>query len=310
MQPPSTEDLPAFRGAPFLFPEMPRPFSSRVEVDFGAATHVGHVRSTNEDSYLIGRTGRYWERLHTSLPAGQLPARHEENGYLLAVADGMGGHQAGEVASSLALRTVVSAILNAAHWALKLDNPEERAQEVEEAKQRGVEYFRQAHQAINEQASGDAGLARMGTTLTGAYTFGTDLFVMHVGDSRAYLHRGGRLKQLTHDHTLAQELVEAGRLRPEEAHGHRFSHMLTRVLGAGAPEVRPESAHRQLADGDCLLVCSDGLTGMVGDARIAEVLGRGEPAEQACRALVQEALDGGGKDNVTVLVARYRVPGG
>src|SRR5262245_7707412 len=201
MQPlPSTEDLPALQAPAFLFPEMPRPFSSRVQVDFGAVTHVGLKRPTNEDSYLIGRTGRFWERLHTSLPEGELPAWHEENGYLMAVADGMGGYKAGEVASSLALRTVVSLVLNAAQWALKLDHPEERSHEGEQAIQRGMGYFHQVQRAIAERAADDPSLARMGTTLTGVYTFGADLFVMHVGDSRAYLHRGGQLRQLTRDH--------------------------------------------------------------------------------------------------------------
>lgn len=305
---PSTDDLPVYRAPAFLFPEMPMPLSSRVRVDFGALTHVGLRRPSNEDSYLIGRTGRVWERIATSLRDDELPARHEECGYLLAVADGMGGHHAGEVASTLALRTAVALILNAAHWALKLDSPEERSQEVSEAIDRGLEYFRQVHRAVVERARADPALARMGTTLTGAYIFGTDLFVMHVGDSRAYLLRDGKLAQLTHDHTIAQGMVEAGQMTPEQARHHRFSHMLTRAIGGEAADVRPDVVYRELRDGDALLVCSDGLTGMVDDARIADVLRREANAEAACQALLKEALAGGGKDNITILVARYRLP--
>lgn len=293
----------------FLFPEMPTPFSSLVKVEFAARTDTGKVRHHNEDSYLIFRTGRFFKRLHTSLPEGQLPEHFEESAYVLAVADGMGGHQAGDVASSLALRTAVSLILNAAHWALKLDHPDDRAHLIDEAIARGVAYFREINQTLAKQARSDPSLARMGTTLTSAYSFGADLFVLHVGDSRAYLFREGHLRQLTRDHTMVQALVEAGTLSHEQAARHRLRHVLTRALGGGGEEeLRVDVTHRELLDGDCLLLCSDGLSSMVPDGRIREVLARGEALEAACQTLVDLALQAGGKDNVTVLLARYQLP--
>jgi protein phosphatase len=145
----------------------------------------------------------------------------------------------------------------------------------------------------------------MGTTLTGAYTVGPEAFLGHVGDSRAYLYRAGRLAQLTRDHTMAQLARDSG-LPVVERSWHRT---LTNCLGGVGDEVRVEFHHVRLADGDHLLLCTDGLTDMVPDDEIAAVLGRpGAPQEQA-QALVDAALRGGGKDNVTVVVAHYALVG-
>lgn len=292
---------------PFQASQLPAPYSSLVSVDFGAASHAGLVRSKNEDSYLVFKTGRSWERLLTNLPE-QLPERFDEAGYVMAVADGMGGHQAGEIASSHAIRTAVAVILNHPHWALKLDNPSNRIQEIEQTIQRGKGYFRSIHAAILERAKGDPGLATMGTTLTATYSFGGDLFVMHVGDSRAYVLSGGALRQLTKDHTIAQEMADAGTMTAAQAQGHRLSHVLTRAMGGGADEVETSVEYHELADGDTVLLCTDGLTNMVPDSAIAEVLGRDAPAQDKAQALLDLALEAGGKDNVTVVVGGYRIP--
>jgi protein phosphatase len=266
------------------------------------------VRPHNEDAYLVFRTGRTWQRLMTSLPEGQLPERFEECGYGMAVADGMGGHRAGEVASNMALRTAVAVILNNPHWSLKLDNPVSRVKEIEQTINRGAQYFRAIHQAICDRARGDPTLASMGTTLTATYSFGADLFVMHVGDSRAYLWRKSELRQLTRDHTIAQEMADSGALSAEEAAGHRLSHVLTRAIGGGAEEIETSVEFHELHDGDVIFLCTDGLTNMVSDRAIASVLENGLPSDQACRALVERALDAGGKDNVTVVMAKYHLP--
>ncbi|MFO0878778.1 MAG: protein phosphatase 2C domain-containing protein [Gemmataceae bacterium] len=305
---PRPVDTAIYDTPPFLLPEVPEPFSSRVEVDLAALTHQGLVRSGNEDSYIIYRTSRMWERLHTSLSNDHLPRRFEENAYLLAVADGMGGHQAGEVASQLAIRTGVALVLNAAQWAMKLDHPEARESEIEEAVARGSDYFRRIHQALADQSMADPALSRMGTTLTVSYSVGDDLFVLHVGDSRAYLYRSDMLDQITRDHTVVQTLVDAGTITPEQAQGHRLRHVLTRVLGGGAREAHAEVSHRQLMDGDCLLVCSDGLTSMVPDTEIAAILRLQLSAERTCQTLIDAALAAGGRDNVTVALGRYRIP--
>jgi PPM family protein phosphatase len=301
-----TVELPLPPGADSL--DMPARFSALVRVDLGALSHVGKVRPNNEDSYLVFRTGRYWERLLTNLPAGELPARHEENAYVMAVADGLGGAEAGEVASSLALRTGVAQVLRASRWALKLDHPEDREREVREGIERGLSYFRKMHEAVSRRAEGDPALAGMGTTLTASYSVGDDLFVFHVGDSRAYLSRAGALRRLTHDHTMAQALADAGVISQAEVGRHRLRCVLTRAIGGAWGRLEAEVQQLRLVDGDQLLLCSDGLTGMVEDGAIAEVLRRAESSESACRALVDLALGRGGKDNVTVLLARYAIP--
>src|SRR6185503_12665000 len=126
----------------------PRPFSSLVQIDFGAMTHAGNVRTKNEDSYIIYRSGRYWEKVQTSLEAEDLPNRSDEIAYGMAVADGVGGAAAGDVASSMAIRVLVSLILNAAKWGLKLDNPETRERELQDVKERAEAHFQKVDQAL------------------------------------------------------------------------------------------------------------------------------------------------------------------
>src|SRR5262249_9869366 len=151
-------------------------------------------------------------------------------------------------------------------------------------------------------------LRGMGTTLTLAIISGLDLIVVHLGDSRAYLLRGGRLRQLTRDHTVAQSMVDEGTLTPEEAAIHRSRHALTSALGAGEERGDPQVQHLPLADGDQILLCTDGLTEMVDDATISEILCKSASADEACQKLVEQALQNGGKDNVTAVLARYRFP--
>src|SRR5262249_3777304 len=147
-------------------------------------------------------------------------------------------------------------------------------------------------------------LTGMGTTMTVACSLGIDLFVTHVGDSRVYLCRQGHLHQLTRDHTLAQSLADRGVIPHEEVATHRLRHVLTRALG-GKGEVEADVQRARLEDKDQLLLCTDGLTNMVDDAAIEAVLREAPTAGGACEALVERALKNGGKDNVTVVLARY-----
>jgi protein phosphatase len=275
--------------------------SARVQVDLAAATHRGHVRSANEDHYLVLRLGRSLETLLTSLPAGQVPARADEVGYGLLVADGIGGSAGGELASRTALSMLVSLVLHTPDWVL---SPEPR--DAERVLRRVAEHYRRIHEALSEQGRADPDLARMGTTMTLAGSLGTALIIGHIGDSRAYLFREGRLCQLTRDHTLVQSLVDLGLLTPEQAASHPCSHILTASLGGGGHSYEGEFQRAWLADGDQLLLCTDGLTNMVDGAAIMAVLRGAATSDEACRALVAAALDAGGKDNVTVALARYR----
>ena len=149
----------------------------------------------------------------------------------------------------------------------------------------------------------------MGTTLTMALSLGTDLLIAHVGDSPAYLLRRGELHRLTRDHTLAQEMADHGQISARDVASHRYRHVLTHAIGIQGAGGEPEIRRFRLADGDRLLLCTDGLTDMVDDATIAAELRRRASSAEACRALIDLALDRGGRDNVTVVVAGYQGPG-
>jgi protein phosphatase len=145
----------------------------------------------------------------------------------------------------------------------------------------------------------------MGTTLTLAFVEGTKLFVAHVGDSRCYLLDQDDLQQLTRDHNMAAEMVRRGLLSPEEAARSRMRHVVTNVLGGAEQGVHVELHRVELRAGDTLLVCSDGVTGMLPDARLAEILTEEHDPEDACQRLVAEANEKGGKDNITAIVVKF-----
>ncbi len=232
-------------------------------------TDVGQVREGNEDALLI-RDG------------------------LFAVADGMGGHVAGEVASATALEQVedldgrVYQDADAAIAALRTAVVE-------------------ANRTVSQLAEERPEYRGMGTTLTAAMVEGRRLHVAHVGDSRAYLLRDDHLRQLTDDHTLVQHLVDEGQITATEAETHPQRSIITRAIGIGA-EVEVDTITVDLRAGDQLLLCSDGLTGVVEDERIGELLRSGDPPQAVVDQLVQEANDGGGPDNITVVLLRYEDP--
>jgi protein phosphatase len=232
-----------------------------------AGTDVGRARSGNEDSYFCGRT-------------------------VFAVADGLGGHQGGEVASAAAVEPLDA--LDGREFA----EPGEAAEALAAA-------IREGNAAILERAAGDPGLWGMGTTMTAAALAGErHLQLAHVGDSRAYLLRDGSLEQLTTDHTVVGELVRRGRLTPEQAAIHPERSILTRAVGLDprVPVDTPDPV--ELRDGDQVLLCSDGLTEAVDDDRIAELLSAGADGEAACRSLIDAANAAGGPDNITVVLLR------
>ena len=224
-------------------------------------TDTGRERTANEDSYF-----------------SRAP--------VFAVADGMGGAQAGEVASRIAADVF------------------EGGNETDIAPEAYLESVtRDANRQINELARRDKERSGMGTTLTAAMVNGDELSIAHVGDSRAYLFREAELRQLTTDHSLVEELRRQGRLTREEAAVHPQRSIITRALGP-EPEVIIDTATFPARDGDVVLLCSDGLTAMVNDDRIAEVLGGAETLRQAARTLVNDANAHGGRDNITVVLFR------
>lgn len=276
-----------------------------LKLDVASLSHIGLVRETNEDAYVVVRTGRYMERIESNLSESLVAPRTEESAHILMVADGMGGMAAGEVASRTALATAVRLILHAPRWALKLDDPATRETEIAQMWERARGYLSGIHAAIREQAERDPSLAGMGTTLTGAYCVGHDLFVLHVGDSRAYLFRRNELKKITRDHTIAQEFEDAGMVTSANQLDDRLRNVLTRAVGGPDDEIEGDLHHLRLAPGDRLMLCSDGLTGMAGEAEIAEILAVARSSDGACHALVDLALERGGRDNITVIVATF-----
>lgn len=211
---------------------------------------------------------------------------------LFAVADGMGGAQAGEVASRLAVEVLEQGLPDSA------GSIEERLRE----------RVREANARINEVGQSDEQRAGMGTTLTVAHVGEDELTVAHVGDSRLYRLRDGTLERLTDDHTLVDELVRQGKLTPEEADEHPQRSIITRALG---PErgVEADSRTWPARAGDVYLICSDGLTSMVGEGRVGELLAGAPSLSAAGRVLIEAANDAGGRDNITVVLFRLEEVG-
>ena len=281
------------------FPLVPAP----VRVDIGALTHPGLVRENNEDQFFVARLTRSLETVMASMPAGDVPARADEINYVMVVADGMGGHAAGEVASQLAISTLVQVALDVPDWFFRLDD--EYAPEIE---RRAREAIRAVDAKLLEHARRDPALRGMGSTMTGVRSLGQDLMVAHVGDSRAYVFRAGRLHRLTKDHTYAQLLIDSGQALPGSAEVSRLQHVLTNVLGGADDQLDVDIDLLRLGDGDRLLLCSDGLSDLVDDDAIARTLAATPKSQEACAALVQLALERGGRDNITVIVASYGFP--
>jgi serine/threonine protein phosphatase PrpC len=229
-----------------------------VRLIVGAATDVGRVRGHNEDAYLV-----------------------DEQLGLVAVADGMGGHQAGEVASATALEALRAAVTS--------------GEGIRDA-------VTSANAAVYDKSTTDERLRGMGTTLTAAtLATGATLLLGHVGDSRAYLLHDGKLQRLTTDHSLVEELIQSGELTPEEAEADPRRSMITRALGI-EPDVDVDLYPTQLSSGDRLLFCSDGLTGMVSEEEIRTILVDDHDPSAAARRLIAGANTAGGIDNITVLV--------
>jgi serine/threonine protein phosphatase PrpC len=276
-----------------------RSFRSSVRVDVSGLSDPGKVRPHNEDHFIVTRIGRYLETVLTSLPSGEVPQRAEEVGYAMVVADGMGGHAGGEVASRMAISGLVKLVLAMPDWIFRLDKSV-----AQDATQRSKRRLQRLNTLLIERGRKEDGLQGMGTTLTAARSMGQDLQIVHVGDSRAYLLREGRLLRLTRDHTYIQMLVDSGLMSKEEAAGSDARHVLVNALG-GAEDVEVDVNQLKLADGDRLLLCSDGLPDAVEDESIRQALIDCRESADACRRLVDLALEGGGRDNVTVIVASY-----
>jgi protein phosphatase len=252
-------------------------------------------RPNNEDRFLAVRVERTTTPVATNIPAADLKFVATQTFWALAVADGMGGHAAGEIASTLALSRALEFSQQGSRWFVSIGDAE-----VREIMARLDSIFASVDRAVSEQGALHAGCEGMGTTLTAAAAAGDCLFVCHAGDSRLYHLRDGRLTRLTRDHTMAQELVDAGMLDPSDMKAHPSHHVLTQVIGRGDADFDLRLV--RLQQNDRVLLTTDGLTDVVSDEEI-ERLARSGDSETCCNALVDRALASGASDNVTLLVA-------
>jgi serine/threonine protein phosphatase PrpC len=235
------------------------------------ASDTGRIRAGNEDRFHAGTS-------------------------LFAVADGLGGHAAGEVASALAIEAITG-----------LDGRSFSAPD--QARRALVEAFAAAHRSVAGQAAAEPAWRGMGTTLTALLVEGDRAHLAHVGDSRGYLLRGGGpMRQLTHDHTVGGELERGGQLGPELAASPAELAALTQAIGLGRVVLVEAPEPLSLMVGDQVLLCTDGLTGVVDDDQIAELLSRHAQPESACLALIDAANAAGGPDNITVVLLRAGPP--
>lgn len=283
------ESTPAPPDEP-LVPAAPEPVAPRrVVMRIGGATDVGRIRDHNEDNFVLAdltREKRGGEEVGDSVSLG-------DRGMLLAVCDGMGGALAGEIASQMAV-DVIHTIMQESS---SPDDADEFAQTLVTAVQEaGARIFLAAKTNRNQHG--------MGTTSTVAGVFGTTLFVGQVGDSRAYLFRGGRLRQITKDQSLVSKLIEAGRLTEEQAESYEHAHIILQALGT-ADAVSVDLSFIDLRRDDALLLCSDGLSGLATHEQLQEAVAEIDDPAECCQRLIDVANEAGGHDNITVVVARF-----
>lgn len=273
-----------------------------VLVNSAGISNRGNVREENQDQFVIAELSRALMVKASGLPLAN-GTRLVGNSFatVLLVADGMGGHLGGKEASKLAIEYFLSSILNKLAWVGSIISSDEQSFE----KVLGATLI-QSHRELQLLAETSPDLKDMGTTLTLACVAWPYLHVVHAGDTRCYLFRNQELRLLTRDHTVAQQMMLNGELKPDEQERSPWSNVLINALGAGAPEVVPDFYHLKLESGDRLMLCSDGLNKHVPDSRIAQELGGRASPESTAQMLVQVALDGGGTDNVTVLVADFQ----
>jgi protein phosphatase len=247
-------------------------------LEIGYSWDTGLARDINEDSMLYTS---FNIRTHLGISAGGL----------FAVADGMGGHSAGEIASDLAIKTVQANCMYNLFTRRSVPPLAILASAFEEANNRIID------------ASRENGLGGMGTTLTAALIIGGDMYLAHIGDSRCYVINARETIRLTRDHSVVQEMVDSGAITADEAREHPRRNLITRVMGHTGDTV-PDLHQVKLFAGDNILLCSDGLHGVVPDAAIADTVMNSADASRACAALTEQAMWAGGPDNISVIIVR------
>jgi serine/threonine protein phosphatase PrpC len=272
-------------------------------LDVYGATDRGKQRDRNEDQFLVADLTRGMLLQQTSLPlADQTQLSGKKLGKLLLVADGIGGHQDGDAASRIAVEAITLFTLNSMRWFYALDSGQGPELERELATA-----MRRAEEALESAGAAQGSSRHMGTTMTIAYLLWPRLYLVHAGDSRAYLLRQRKLRQLTRDHTTGQVLVDRGVIDEDKVDESPFANVLDNALLADVDrKLRLDVTRYELARGDTLLLCTDGVSSMLDDAKLRLLLSRGGPAEETCCELLREANRAGGKDNATAIIAHAR----
>lgn len=289
--------------APVLRIEDFQPLSAVVSVEFGSHSQTGTGRQNNEDHFLILRFGRDQEVLASTLSEADLPARFEEHGYAMVVGDGAGRLGTGAVASRIAVSTLAHLLIHYGNWNLRVD-----ARTAESVIRRAEWFYQRAAHEVDRYSRADSVLDGMRTTLTAAFSAGNDLFYAHVGHSRAYLYRDGELTQMTRDHTVEQRLTQSPGPVALPHGANDLGQILTDAIGAGSNAPAVDVERISLADGDVVMLCTDGLTQVVDDDEIAEALVPPRSLDDTARQLTDLAVRRGSNDDVTVVLARYRIP--
>ena len=268
------------------------------EIDVYGLTHAGKVREVNQDQFLICSLRRQLDVYFSSLPdVGDLPVGAEPLAFLAIVADGVGGGTKGEEASRIAIETVTQYVVRSLRCYHATDTADGRA--FSEAL--GEVAF-QVHEEVVKRSLEDPELRGMATTLTLWIGLPGRSYLLQVGDSRCYIYREGELTQLSHDQTIAQELIDSGVVSRTEL-SDQWDNVLSSSIGGS--QTAPVVTSVSLRWNNVGLLCSDGLTKHVSDEQIRERLSSMTSAEQVCKDLLQDALDGGGTDNITIIVGRY-----
>jgi serine/threonine protein phosphatase PrpC len=266
------------------------------EIDSCGLTHPGRVRSDNQDHFLVCALRKQLVVQHTSLAdANELVEGSQRVALLMMVADGVGGGNKGEVASRSALEAVSRYVSRSMHCYYAADAAHEFTDALQEAALR-------CHEELVRRGAEESEFQGMATTLTLYLGHWPKAHLLQVGDSRCYLLRGDELTQITRDQTMAQELVDLGVLTRAAAENTRLAHTLSSSIGGRQTD--PQVTRLDSTWGQVILLCSDGLTRHVSDDRIRDVLRSMTSAKQACEVLLQEALDDGGSDNITIVVGR------
>lgn len=254
-------------------------------------SNIGKKREHNEDAFLIGSIVENKEEVYLEISLESLFVKNY--GLLVAIADGMGGHNAGEVASNLALNLL----------SRQFSSSPGGTMQKEEIKEFLRNSLISAHNAILDMSKGNPDYYGMGTTIVGAYFTDDGFYVYHAGDSRLYRLRNGGLKQLTKDHSLVQSLIDLSQITIEESYNHPQKNVITNSLGGGNNKCEPEVADNHTAfEGDIFLLCSDGLSDMITEDVIEEILNSSKTIKEGVGSLIDTANKNGGRDNITAIL--------